>query len=130
MTTAIVCLMIAALLIVLTKVPVALAMAREDRGYDNRNPRAQQSRLSGYGARALAAHQNTIEAFPIFAAGVLLAMVTGAQGSWLPMLSLVFIAARLVYWACYLADIHWLRSLAWLIGFGTSIGLMLLALIG
>jgi uncharacterized MAPEG superfamily protein len=28
----------------------------------------------------------------------------------------IFIAARLAYLACYLADWHWARSVAWLIG--------------
>lgn len=51
--------------------PVARAMAEEGGGrYDNHHPRAQQARLTGFGARALAAHLNSIEAFPLFAAGV------------------------------------------------------------
>ena len=73
------CLFFSALLIYLAKAPVAKAMSEEGGGYDNRNPRAQQARLTGFGARAVAAHQNSIEIFPLFAAGVLVAQVTQTQ---------------------------------------------------
>lgn len=129
MTIALYCLIFAALMVVLTKVPLAMAMAREGRGYDNRNPRQQQARLTGFGARALASHQNMIEAFPVFAAGVLVALYAGATGAWLSGLALTFVISRLGYTACYLADVHALRSVFWVIGFGASVGLMVLALL-
>jgi len=128
MTIPITCLILSALMILVTKAPVALAQAKEGRGYDNRNPRAQQSRLTGFGARALAAHQNMLEAFPVFAAGLLLALVAGVQGQWVGILSIAFVAARIAYSVCYWIDIHMLRSLAWGIGFGASLGLMALPL--
>ncbi len=129
MTVAVSCLIAAALMIVLTKVPLAWAMSKEGRGYDNRNPRQQQARLTGFGARALASHQNMIEAFAVFAAGVLVALLSGATGTWLAGLSIAFIVARVAYTLCYLADIHALRSLTWLVGFAASVGLMVLALL-
>ncbi len=45
--------------------PVAFAMNKLD-GYDNKHPREQQSKLTGFGARALAAHQNCFESLPAF----------------------------------------------------------------
>ncbi|HKL53174.1 MAG TPA: MAPEG family protein [Wenzhouxiangellaceae bacterium] len=128
MTIPIICLILSALMILVTKAPVALAQAKEGRGYDNRNPRAQQARLSGFGSRALAAHQNMIEAFPVFASGLLLALIAGVQGQWVGILSIAFVTARVAYSICYWADINVLRSLAWGIGFGASIGLMALPL--
>lgn len=128
MQIAIACLLFSALMLVLTKVPLALQMAKEGRGYDNRNPRQQQARLTGFGARALAAHQNMIEAFPIFAAGVLVALWSGATGAWLSGLALAFVGARIAYSICYWADLATLRSVFWVIGYGASIGLMGLAL--
>lgn len=120
------CLIFSALMILITKVPVAMAMA-EDGGYDNRHPRAQQARLTGFGARALAAHQNMIEAFPLFAAGVLLVMVTGTTGFWASVLAVVFVGARIVYTIFYLGDFPILRSMTWGVGFAASLGLMVLA---
>jgi len=127
MSIPILCLIFSALLILITKIPVAMAMA-QDGGYDNRHPREQQARLSGFGARALAAHKNMLEAFPVFAAGVLVALWSGADGTWPSALAVTFVLARAVYTILYLADFSVLRSLAWGVGYGASIGLMVLAL--
>lgn len=128
MSVPILCLLLAALLIVISKVPVAVAMARLDGRYDNRNPRAQQARLKGFGARALAAHQNTIEAFPVFAAGVLAALWSGADGFMTSALAIVFIVARVVYLLLYWYDWDKVRSLVWGLGLVASLWLMALAL--
>ena len=119
------CLFFAALLIYLAKVPVAKAMREEGRGYDNRNPRAQQARLTGFGARAVAAHQNTLEMFPLFAAGVLVAHVTQSQGWFVDLLAIVFIASRVLYLFLYWNDKASLRSLVWGVGLVCSLLLML-----
>lgn len=115
----------AAFLTLLTKIPVFIAQMKEGR-YDNRHPRDQQARLSGWGRRALAAHQNAFEAFPMFAAGVLIATITGASPEWATALAATFLAARVVFTGLYIADISTARSLAWGVGFFSSIGLMLL----
>lgn len=128
MTLAISCLIAAAALIYLTKLPVALAMAKLDGRYDNHHPRAQQARLTGFGARALAAHQNSIEAFPLFAAGLLLALWAQAPMAWVNGLCLAFVGARIAYCALYLLDVATLRSLVWALGTGCSFWLMALAL--
>jgi len=120
------CLVFSALMIVLTKVPVAMAMA-ERGGYDNRHPRAQQAELTGFGARALAAHQNMLEAFPVFAAGLLLALWAQADPFWTSSLALAFVAARVVYTVLYLGDYPVLRSMSWGVGYAASLGLMVLA---
>jgi uncharacterized MAPEG superfamily protein len=89
------CLFVAALMLVLTKMPVAVAMHRSSaKGYDNRHPRAQQAALTGWGARALAAHQNMFEAFPLFAAGVLVAHSSSLHGSTIDLLAGVFVLMR------------------------------------
>ena len=55
-------------------------------------------------------------------------MMTGVDTGWLTFLALLFTGARLLYLVFYLADIHLLRSLTWMVGFGASIALMLLPL--
>ncbi|MGB0514230.1 MAG: MAPEG family protein [Wenzhouxiangellaceae bacterium] len=127
MSIPILCLIFSALLILITRIPVAMAM-REEGGYDNRHPRDQQSRLTGFGARALAAHKNMIEAFPLFAAGLLIALWSGADGPWTSLLAVVFVLARVVYTILYLADFPTLRSMVWTAGYAASVGLMVLAL--
>lgn len=119
------CIFISALLIFLAKAPVAWAMQQERGGYDNRQPRDQQARLSGFGARALAAHLNSFEAFPLFAAGVLMAHVTQTHGALVDGLAVTFVVARVLYLVFYWSDLHWQRSMVWGLGLLSSLLLML-----
>ena len=118
------CVLVAALLPYLW-VGVAKAGAR---GYDNRDPRGWMARQSEpRRLRAYAAHLNAFEAFPVFAAGVALAALAGVDEARVALLSIVFIAARVLHGLFYLADRSTLRSLAWLIGIGCSFALLALA---
>ncbi|AYF87278.1 MAPEG family protein [Pseudomonas sp. JS3066] len=119
------CLFFAALLIYLAKIPVAKAMREEGRGYDNHHPRAQQARLTGFGARAVAAHQNSIEMFPLFAAGVLMAHVTQTHGWFVDLLAIIFIVSRVLYLFLYWNDNASPRSLVWAVGLICCLLLML-----
>lgn len=112
MTTLIVCLFIAALLPYLAKVPVAYAMQKAG-GYDNNHPRAQQNALTGFGARALAAHQNAFESMIIFAPAILLAITTNTTGDTIVNLAIVHVIARILFNVLYLYNISTLRSLVW-----------------
>lgn len=118
------CVFITALLIYVARTPVARAM-KEQGGYDNHLPRQQQARLTGFGARAVAAHQNSFEAFMLFAAGVLMAHTTQTQGYLIDWLAIVFVIARVIFLGCYWADLAWQRSLAWFVGLLCSLLLML-----
>jgi uncharacterized MAPEG superfamily protein len=118
------CIVAAWIIVYLTKVPVAFAMQRAG-GYDNRNPRDQQSRLEGFGARSLAAHMNGFETFAPFAAAVLVASLAGAEPGPVDTLAVVFVVARLAYVVCYLADQPTLRSTVWTVGSLATLGLFL-----
>lgn len=104
------CVFISALLIFVARMPVGKAM-KEQGGYDNHLPRSQQAQLTGFGARAVAAHQNSFEAFILFAVGVLMAHTTQTQGYLIDWLAIIFVIARVVYLACYWADLA--CSAAW-----------------
>jgi uncharacterized MAPEG superfamily protein len=71
MQTALICVLIAGLMPYLW---TAVAKATGPR-YDNRNVRDWQAQLEGLPKRAHAAHLNSFEAFPFFAAAVLAAIV-------------------------------------------------------
>jgi uncharacterized MAPEG superfamily protein len=110
------CIVAAWLVIYLTKLPVAVAMQRAG-GYDNHLPRAQQARLEGWGARSVAAHQNGFEAFAPFAAAVIVAQLGSGPQQIVDLLAICFVAARVGYVICYLADWASLRSAVWSLGF-------------
>lgn len=82
-------------------------------GFNNRRPRDFQDSLAGWRKRAHWAHQNSFEAFPFFAAGVLIAQQAGAAQGRVDQLALAFIGLRLLYGVFYIADRHALRSLVW-----------------
>lgn len=82
-------------------------------GFNNNRPRDFQAGLTGFRQRAHWAHLNSFEAFPPFAAAVLMAHQLGLAQGTLDMLAIGFIVARLAYFAFYLTDQATLRSLAW-----------------
>jgi uncharacterized MAPEG superfamily protein len=126
MTIPLLCIFIAFILIYVPRVIVARDQARQPEGFDNRNPRDQQARLTGAGKRAHAAHQNALEGFAPFAAAVFTAHLTGADPRWSSILAVTYVAARVVYIGVYLADKAPLRSAVWMIGFLATGGLFLL----
>jgi uncharacterized MAPEG superfamily protein len=89
-------------------------------GYDNNYPREQAARLTGFGARAWGAHQNSFESLIVFGIAVLSAMVTHHIGYLVQVLAIVHIVARLVYYAMYLANLASLRTLVWSVGYFAS----------
>jgi len=122
------CLIAAFALVYLSKMPLAMAMAKEGgKGYDNRHPRDQQRRLTGFGARALGAHQNGFEITPVFAAAVITAHLFQADAWWSAVWAATFVASRVLYIALYLGDKNLLRSTVWTAGLVCCIALFVLA---
>ncbi|MBK8261292.1 MAG: MAPEG family protein [Nannocystis sp.] len=123
MSIALWCLFFAAFLHVGSKLPLAIAQTR-DGGLDNRNPRDQQARLTGWGRRAKAAHENQIESFPLFAAGVLVATLVAKGGASIDLLAGAYVAARLVYIGLYIGDVAPARTLVWSVRYFVSLALL------
>ncbi len=97
------------------------------KSYDNRDPRAWMARQQGRRARADAAQQNSFEAFPFFAAAVVLALHSGASEAQVAPWTWFFVATRVVYIYCYVSDRATWRSMVWLMGLAAVIRLYLLA---
>ena len=112
MTIALWCVLAAALLPYLA---ATIAKAGGER-YDNRDPRGWLERQDGFRSRANKAQLNAFEAFPFFAAAVIVAQLLHAPQERVDALAVIFVAARAGHLACYLADWHRARSIAWLVG--------------
>ena len=125
MQTALICVLIAGLMPYLWTTVAKVAGPR----YDNRNVRAWQARLEGLPWRAHAAHLNSFEAFPFFAAAVLAAIVAQADMQRVAMLSIAFVVARFVYGLVYLWDVAVVRSLVWFAGLACATALVILAVL-
>lgn len=118
------CIVAAWVLVYAGKLPMAWAMQKAG-GYDNHHPRNQEAALTGWGARAVAAHLNGFETFAPFAAAVLVAHISGASTGLVDNLAVVFVVSRVIYSVFYLADLAALRSTAWSVGWIVTFALFL-----
>lgn len=85
-------------------------------GYDMGAPRAMFDKLPDYAKRATWAHENTFEAFTIFAPAALMAYVTGQNSSLAIGAAIAFVVVRLLYSLFYIFNIPLARSLMFAIG--------------
>jgi len=125
MTIAELCVLGAVALYLLT---IGWTKARALRQYDNARPRDPAFYAEPVRARGLAAHQNGMEAFPLYAAAVLLAEFRGAPQDWIDGLAGLYLLLRVGYVAAYLADRANLRSLLWAGALLANIAIFLLPL--
>ncbi|MBW4677966.1 MAG: MAPEG family protein [Desmonostoc geniculatum HA4340-LM1] len=115
---------------VLIYVPfLVVAYARVRVGYDLSAPRAMFDKLPPYAQRATWAHQNSFEAFMVFAAAAFMAYVTGVNSSTAATAAIAFVAARFLYSIFYILNIPLLRSLMFGIGSLGSAILIFLSII-
>jgi uncharacterized MAPEG superfamily protein len=97
------------------------------KNFDNARPRIFLENLSGRRQRANWAQANSYEAFPPFAAAVIIASLTGANQAIVDALAGLFVVARILHGLFYIADKSTPRSLAWSFGFLAVIGIFLSA---
>ena len=94
----------------------------------NHNPREFLEKLDGARKRAHWAQQNSFEVTPAFAAAVLVAHHIGsaAQGT-IDGIAVAFVASRILYGICYIADWASARTLIWSFGMGCIIALFVVS---
>ncbi|WP_018700071.1 MAPEG family protein [Amorphus coralli] len=118
MSIALWCVLVASILPLLAVFP-----AKADPELDNRDPQARHAAQTGFRRRAFAAHQNSWEAFLVFAVAVIVAeMNAGPQGA-INALALVFVVVRVAYIAAYLKGVGTIRSGLWTAGWLLSIAI-------
>ena len=118
------------LVLLATLLPLAAAGAAKwgFDGYDNHEPRAWLARQTGFRARAQAAQANSWEALTLYLPGAVLAISRGAEPALLLPLASVFLAARMAYLYCYIADRPTARSGVWLVGMVATLWMYIAAL--
>ena len=95
--------------------------------YNNRAPRAKVDELPPARRRAYWAQLNGFEAFPPFAAGVVIAHIAGAGGGMIDMLAVAFVVLRVIYTLLYIYDMATARSAVWSLALMCVIGLFVAA---
>ncbi|MEI6458633.1 MAG: MAPEG family protein [Pseudomonadota bacterium] len=102
---------------------LSAGIAKSGGGYDNRNPREWLAKQTGRRARANSAQKNSFEAFPLFAAAVLVAALSHAPQGRVDAYAELFVAARVLYVVAYVFDFALARTLLWTIGIGSVISI-------
>ncbi len=93
----------------------------------NHNPREFLETLDGARKRAHWAQLNAFEAFPFFAAGVIIAHLAGAAQGTVDYIALLYIVLRILHGVFYVVDKSALRSLVWFAAQGCVIALFVVA---
>lgn len=122
MTVALWCVLIAAFL----PYPFTLA-AKWSKRFDNAKPRVYLDSIDGWRQRAHWTQLNSFEAFPPFAAAVLVAHVVAGANATADTLAASFIVLRVLFGLCYVTDKATLRSIFWFAAQLCSIGLFIVA---
>ncbi|NRB37067.1 MAG: MAPEG family protein [Pseudomonadales bacterium] len=97
-------------------------------GLNNNEPRVFLNELEGWGKRANWAQANSFEAFPAFAAAVIIAsIVSNIEQNTLDALALLFVACRLLHGVFYITDKATFRSIVWFIGICSWVSIFVLS---
>jgi uncharacterized MAPEG superfamily protein len=107
-----------------------VAYARVQIGFEAMStPRAMFDKLPPYAQKATWAHQNSFEAFILFAPAALMAYITGVNSPVATIAAFAFLVARLLYSIFYILNIPLLRSLMFGISSLSSATLIVLSII-
>ena len=115
--------------VILYLMTIAPFKAMGFRSFDNARPRDPEFYDKPLRARALGAHLNGIEAFPLFAAAVLLAEFRASPQHLIDELAILFLIVRAAYVLTYLGDRPTLRSILWSVGFAINTAIFFLPLL-
>ncbi len=81
--------------------------------------------LSPWAAKMKAAHANAVENLVVFATLVLIANAAGVSSETTVMACTVYFWARVLHLVSYTLAIPWIRTVAFVIGFGCQVALVL-----
>ena len=95
---------------------------------DNKNPREFLAKTTGLAARANAVQQNSFESLPLFIAAILMAEYMVVPERFILSLGWAYIALRIIYGICYLANWATLRSIIWALSLLCPILLLLITI--
>ena len=79
--------------------------------------------MAPWATRMKAAHYNAVENLVVFAALVLVANAVGVKGEATALACVIYFWARVVHFLAYTFRIPWVRTLAFVVGFGSQLTL-------
>lgn len=127
MTTAYWCVLVGALLPLVWTMIAKAGGPRKMPVAANHSPREFLATQQGHQKRADYAQLNAFEAFPAFAAAVIVSHLAGAPQHSIDLLALIWVAARIAHGVCYVVDWSSLRTTFYFVGMGCVVGLFVVA---
>ncbi|KAH8550040.1 hypothetical protein BGW37DRAFT_499861 [Umbelopsis sp. PMI_123] len=110
-----------------------LRSAQQQVGFDLANPRKNNSALEGWGARALGANANTLDALVFITSATAMnifgARKDGGVAIATMALSIIFVVLRAIYPFLYHFDLAFPRSFTWLLSMLCVLGIFILSFI-
>lgn len=103
--------------------------SKQPEGFDNQHPRQQQAKLTGIGARVVAAQQNAWEALIFYTAACVLAYVSGVYLDTLAYPATLFLLSRLLHPVFYALNMDKLRSLVFMLGWFATLYILIVSMI-
>lgn len=103
--------------------------SKQPEGFDNQHPRQQQAKLTGMGARVVAAQQNAWEALIFYTAACVLAYVSGVYLDTLAYPATLFLLSRLLHPVFYALNMDKLRSLVFMLGWFATLYILIVSMI-
>lgn len=79
--------------------------------------------MAPWATRMKAAHYNAVENLVVFAALVLVANAVGVKGEATALACVIYFWARVVHFLAYTFRIPWVRTLSFVVGFGSQLTL-------
>jgi uncharacterized MAPEG superfamily protein len=107
--------------------PYAATAYAKQGNADNHTPRLFAETLTGARQRADWAQRNHFEAFPTFAAAVIIASIAGVPHMTIDWLAGIFVGLRVLYTFAYISDRATLRSILFMLGSVCVLGLFVAA---
>lgn len=127
MTIAYWCVLIGAFMPLMWTATAKFGGAKKMTPEQNRAPREFLETVQGVQKRAHWAQQNSFEAFPAFAAAVIISHLAGNAQHTIDLLAMGWVAARVGYGICYLGDWGTPRSIVWGAGVACVVALFVTA---
>ena len=100
----------------LSSVPLFRAMRQQWGFADMLGNRENLTPLTGWGGRTVRAYNNLIDNNLLFGTAVILAHITDATNEVTALAAQVYFGARVAHAAIYIAGVHALRTVAYLVG--------------
>jgi uncharacterized MAPEG superfamily protein len=103
--------------------PIAIAKYSAIGRFDNARPRDPAFYQDPFRARCQGAERNGLEGFPVFAAAVIVAQLSGGAQPMIDTLAIAYVVLRCAFVAAYIGNRPPLRSTLWVLAFAVNLAI-------